>query len=78
MSNSGTSEVDTKTNFQANLSVGERDQNSAYIEIRSDRSDNYSDENTALIQNVGNRRYIRETLFDNVEKRTANMFQKTL
>ena len=71
MSNSGTSEVDTKPNFQANLSVGEKDLNSAYIEIRSDSSDNYSDENTVPTQIVGNRRYIRETVFDNVEKKNC-------
>ena len=67
MSNSSTSEVDTKPNLQANLSVGEKNLNSAYIEIRSDSSDNYSDENTVPTQIVGNRRYIRETVFDNVE-----------
>ena len=73
--NSGNSQVDTKPDFQANLSTAERHQNSANIEIRSDSdSDNYSYENTIPIQIVENRRYIRETS----KKRTVNMFQKTL
>ena len=70
VSNSGTFEVDTKPNFQGNLSIAERGQNSTCIEIRSDiNSDNYLDENTIPIQIVGNHRYIRETIFDNVEKK---------
>ena len=35
VSNLDTSEVDTKPNFQANLSITEKDQNSAYIEMWS-------------------------------------------
>ena len=47
-------------------------QNSAYTEIGSDSgSDNYSNENTIPIQIVGKRRYIQETLFDNVEKKNC-------
>ena len=72
VSYSDTSEVDTKSNFEKNLSIAERAQNSAYIEIRSDSDgDNYSDENTIPILIVGNRRYIRETVFDNVEKKNC-------
>ena len=34
-------------------------------------SDYYSDENTIPVQIVGNRRYIGETVFDNVEKKNC-------
>ena len=60
MSKSGTSRVDTKQRFQTNLSI-------AIID-----SDNYSDENTILVQIVRNNSYIRETIFDNVEKKVID------
>ena len=65
MSNWGISEVDIKPNFQTNLSIVIID------------SDNYSDENTIPVQIVRNNSYIRETIFDNVEK-NVTMFQKSL
>lgn len=65
MSNWGISEVDIKPNFQTNLSI-------AIID-----SDNYSDENKIPVQIVRNNSYIRETIFDNVEK-NVTMFQKSL
>ena len=68
VSNLDSSKVDTKPDFQVNLSIAETFPDSVYIEMRSgSKSDNFSDENTISTQIVGKRRYIRGTVIDNVE-----------